>query len=74
MFRKVVVINGDTLTIPELERFKGRKVEVTFKELNEKKEPGKNLKKHFGVLKRTEDPMEFQKRMRAEWDEREKSF
>jgi hypothetical protein len=74
MFSEVVVVNGDTLTIPELKRFNGRIVEVTLKELDEDREPGKNLKKHFGILKRVEEPMEFQKRMRTEWDEREKSF
>ena len=73
MFRKIVVVSGDTLIVPELKQFKGRKVEITFKELEEER-PTKNLKKYFGILKPSGDPLEFQKKMRAEWDEREKSF
>jgi hypothetical protein len=74
MFRKVMVVNGDTLTIPGLKKFKGKKVEITLNELSGKKESSKNLKKYFGILKPSVDPLEFQKKLRAEWDEREKFF
>lgn len=66
MFRKVVVVNGDTLVIPELKNFKGKKVEITFKEFPEEIKPDKNLKKYFGILKSKEDGMEIQKKLRAE--------
>jgi hypothetical protein len=74
MFRKIVVVDGDTLTLPELKRFKGRKVEIILKELTEGKKPAENLEKYFGILKPSGDALKFQKKMRAEWDEREKSF
>ena len=74
MFRKVMVVNGDTLIIPELKRFNGKKVEITLNELPEEKESSENLKKYFGILKSNVDPLEFQKKLRAEWDEREKFF
>jgi hypothetical protein len=74
MFRKVMVVNGDTLIIPGLKRFKGKKVEITLNELSEKKESSENLKKYFGILKTSVDALEFQKKLRAEWDEREKYF
>lgn len=74
MFKKVLVINGDTLTIPELKQFNGKKIEITFKELAVKKKKNKNLMKYFGILEPDGDPLEFQKKVRAEWDEREKSY
>jgi hypothetical protein len=74
MFRKVMTVNGDTLIIPGLKRFNGKKVEITLNELPEKKESSENLKKYFGILKSDVDPLEFQKKLRAEWDEREKFF
>lgn len=74
MLKKTMVINGDTLVIPELRRFKGRWVEITLKELSGGKKPKKDIKEYFGILKTDEDGMEFQKRVRAEWDKREKSF
>ena len=69
-----MVVNGDTLIIPGLKRFNGKKVEITLNELPEKKESSENLKKYFGILKSDVDPLEFQKKLRAEWDEREKFF
>ncbi|NIM16051.1 MAG: hypothetical protein GTO45_28960 [Candidatus Aminicenantes bacterium] len=36
-----------------------------------KKKSLRNLKKYFGILKPSGDALEFQKKMRAEWDERE---
>ena len=69
-----MVVNGDTLIIPELKRFNGKKVEITLNELPEEKESSENLKKYFGILKSNVDPLEFQKKLRAEWDEREKFF
>ena len=69
-----MVVNGDTLIIPGLKRFNGKKVEITLNELPEKKESSENLKKYFGILKFNVDPLEFQKKLRAEWDEREKFF
>jgi hypothetical protein len=74
MFRKIMVVNGDTLVIPELKRYRGKKVEVTLKTLSEKGKNDKNLKKYFGTLKPEGDAMEFQKKVRAEWEERGKSF
>jgi hypothetical protein len=80
MLRKTVIVSGDTLVIPELKNFKGRKVEITLNELPErekfpiKKKSRKTLKDFFGKLNAGEDALEFQKRIRAEWDEREKSF
>lgn len=76
MLRRIVFVNGDTLTLPELNSFIGRKVEVTLKEFSERKEKGKNLKKYFGILTPGSscDALDFQKKMRAEWDEREKFF
>lgn len=72
MFRKVMFVNGDTLTIPGLKKYKGKKVEITLNELSEKKESSENLEKYFGILKSSVDGLEFQKKLRAEWDEREK--
>ena len=69
-----MVVNGDTLIIPGLKKFNGKKVEITLNELPEKKESSENLKKYFGILKSDVDPLEFQKKLRAEWDEREKFF
>jgi hypothetical protein len=74
MLKKTIVVNGDVLVLPELKKFQGRKVEITLKELSESEKPGKNLKEYFGILKTDEDALEFQKRVRAEWEEREKSF
>ena len=74
MFKKVMTINGNTLTIPELEKFIGKKVEITLKELTPKKKKANNLMEFFGTLEPAEDPLEFQKKARAEWNEREKSF
>jgi|APIni6443716594_1056825.scaffolds.fasta_scaffold2320184_1 hypothetical protein len=76
MLRRIILVNGDTLTLPELNNFIGRKVEITLKEFSERKEKGKSLKKYFGTLSTgfVGDALEFQKRMRAEWDEREKFF
>jgi hypothetical protein len=76
MLKRIVFVNGNTLTLPELNNFIGRKVEITLKEFSEKKEKGKNLKKYFGTLSpgSADDALHFQKKMRAEWDEREKFF
>jgi len=74
MFRKIVVINGDTLVIPELNNFRGKKVEITLKTLPGKRKSRKSLKQYFGILKPEGDAVEFQKKMRSEWEEREKSF
>lgn len=74
MLKKTIVVNGDVLVLPELKKFQGRKVEITLKELSESEKPRKNLKEYFGILKTDEDALEFQKRVRAEWEEREKSF
>lgn len=74
MFRKIVEVNGNTLVIPELENFQGKRVEITLKEFPKKKKKDDNLKKFFGALDFDGDAVEFQKKMRAEWDEREKSF
>lgn len=74
MFRKVMVVNGDTLTIPGLKKFIGKKVEITLKELTVRKEFSENLKKYFGTLKPSVDALELQKKLRAEWDEREKFY
>ncbi|MCP5105565.1 MAG: hypothetical protein GY950_19420 [bacterium] len=74
MFRKIVVVNGDTLVIPELKKFRGEKVEITLKTLSEKRKSRKNLKHYFGKLKTESDAVAFQKKVRAEWEEREKSF
>jgi hypothetical protein len=74
MLRRIVVVNGDTLTLPELNKFIGRKVEITLKEFSEPKNKGKNLKKYFGILNPGGDALDFQKKMRAEWNEREKSY
>ena len=74
MFRKIVVVNGDTLVIPELKDFQGKTVEVTLKTLSEKRKSHKNLKEYFGKLKPESDAVEFQKKVRAEWDEREKGI
>lgn len=49
-------------------------MEITLIELSESEKPRKNLKEYFGILKTDEDALEFQKRVRAEWEEREKSF
>ena len=73
MLRRIVVVNGDTLTLPELNKFIGRKVEITLKEFTERKNKGKNLKKYFGILNPSGDALDFQKKMRAEWNDREKS-
>jgi hypothetical protein len=74
MFRKIMVVNGDTLVIPELKKYRGKKVEVTLKTLSEKRKSHKSLKQYFGTLKPEGDALEFQKKVRAEWEEREKSF
>ncbi len=74
MLKKVITVNGDTLTMPELKRFSGKKVEITLKELTKRESRKKNLMEFFGTLEPTVDPLEFQKKVRAEWDEREKSF
>ena len=74
MFRKIVIVDGDTLVIPGLKKSRGKKVEVTLKALSEKRKSHKNLKQYFGKLKPEGDAVEFQKKVRAEWEEREKSF
>jgi len=74
MLRKTIEINGDTLIIPELKKFMGRKVTITLEEPPEEEKKGKYLKDFFGSLKLKDDAMQFQKKMRKEWDEREKSF
>ncbi len=74
MFRKIVEVNGDTLVLPELKNFQGKKVEITLKEFPGRKKNKKNLMEFFGKLKFKEDALEIQKKMRAEWEKREKSF
>jgi len=63
-----------SVVIPELQNFQGRKIEVILKEFTEKRKSSGTLKSFFGTLNTTEDALEFQKRMRNEWDDREKSF
>lgn len=43
MLKKVITVNGDTLTMPELKRFSGKKVEITLKELTKRESRKKNL-------------------------------
>lgn len=74
MFRKIMVVNGDTLVIPGLKEYHGKKVEVILKTLTEKRKNHKNLKQYFGTLKPEGDAVEFQRKVRTEWEEREKSF
>jgi hypothetical protein len=74
MLRKIVEVNGDILVIPELKNFQGEKVEIILKKLSAKRKSSKNLKGFFGKLKTSDDGLAFQKRMRAEWEKREKSF
>jgi hypothetical protein len=71
MLRRIVEVNGNTLVIPELQNFQGRKIEVILKELSGNRKSTRNLKAFFGTLKTDEDALEFQKRMRAEWEDRE---
>jgi len=74
ILRKIVNVNGDTLVIPELKKFQGRKIEIIFREFSERKSSKKDLSEYFGSLRFTGDALEYQKKMRSEWEEREKFF
>jgi hypothetical protein len=74
ILRKIVNVNGDTLVIPELKKFQGRKIEIIFREFSERKSSKKNLSEYSGSLRFAGDALEYQEKMRAEWEEREKSF
>ena len=74
MLKKIVTVNGETLTIPELKYFEGKKVEITLKELKKKKRSPKNLQRYFGSLRFEGDPLEFQKKLREEWQKAPESF
>lgn len=67
--RVIKTIDSDVL--PELEKFKGKKVEIIIlSALEEKNESGteNSLLALRGALKEKIDGMEFQQRMRNEWD------
>ena len=69
MLRKIVEVNSDTLVLPGLKDFLGKKVENTLKEFTGITPPKKkNLKEFFGKLRMEDDGLEFQKKMRAEWE------
>jgi len=63
------VINSKNLHIDELEKFMGQETEIIILPVSViGKNKKKNIIKLAGSLKSGEDPLEFQKRIRKEWD------
>ena len=65
-------VTSDSITINNLSRFKGKKVEIILfplEEVNEKSESEKSINVLFGTMKSDIDGLEFQNKMRADWIE-----
>jgi len=65
-------VTSDSITIKNLSRFKGKKVEIILfplEEVNEKSESEKSINVLFGTMKSDIDGLEFQNKMRADWIE-----
>ncbi|MBN2440789.1 MAG: hypothetical protein JXJ04_05570 [Spirochaetales bacterium] len=65
-------VTSDSITIKNLSRFKGKKVEIIllpFEESDEKSETEKSISVLFGTMKSDIDGIEFQNKSRGDWKE-----